>query len=54
MRAQGIKPNPESIQKILDWPVPHNRKELQQFLGLANYHIEKFAETAVPLYKLTG
>ena len=55
--AQGIRPNPESIQKILDWPVPHNRKELQQFLGLANYHrdhIDKFAETAVPLYKLTG
>ena len=33
--AQGIKPNPESIQKILEWPVPCNRTELQQFLGLA-------------------
>ena len=57
MSVQGIRPNPESIQKILDWSVPHNRKELQQFLGLANYHrdhIDKFAETAVPLYRLTG
>ena len=50
--AQGIKPNPESIQKILDWPVPQNRKELQQFFGLASYHrdhIDKFAEIAVPV-----
>ena len=55
--AQGIKPNHKSVQKILDWPVPRNMKELQQFLGLANYHrdhIDKFAETAVSLYKLTG
>ena len=57
MSAQGIKTNPESIQRILDWPVPCNRKELQQFLGLANYHrhhIDKFPGTAAPLYKLTG
>ena len=54
--AEGVKPNHESIQKILDWPSPTNKKQVQQFLGLVNYHrdhIDKFADVAWPLYQLT-
>ena len=56
VNAEGVKTNPESIQKILDWPVPKSKKQVQQFLGLANYHrdhIKNFSEIARPLYKLT-
>ena len=42
----------EKIKAIADWPVPSNVKELQSFLGLANYYhrfIAHFAELALPL-----
>ena len=54
--AEGVKPNPENIQRILDWPQPTTKKQVQQFLGLANYHrdhIKQFSEIARPLYELT-
>ena len=44
--------DPEKTEPIRTWPVPQNIKELQQFLGLANYYnsfVPKFAEVAAPL-----
>ena len=38
IRINGIKINPEKIQKILDWPKPRNLKEFQRFLGFANFN----------------
>ena len=38
------------------WPIPAFVKEVQQFLGLANYYhrfIQNFADIAKPLHKLT-
>ena len=38
------------------WPTPQNVREVQQFLGLANYYrrfIRNFAEVARPLHRLT-
>ena len=37
--------------------MPKNSKDVERFLGLANYHrsfIKNFAHIAVPLYKVTG
>lgn len=34
----GVKPNPEKIDKIMNWPIPKNDKEIKQFLGLAGYY----------------
>jgi hypothetical protein len=33
----GIEADPAKVTKILDWPVPKNLKEVQQFLGLVKY-----------------
>ena len=35
--AEGIKPDPNKIKAIKDWPVPSNVKELQSFLRLVHY-----------------
>lgn len=40
---------------IRKWPEPKNVKELQQFIGLANYYrkfVCNFSKIAYPLYKL--
>ena len=31
--SEGVKPNPEIINKILSWKLPTTQKELKQFLG---------------------
>ena len=42
--------------KVAEWPSPRSAKEVQQFLGLANYYrrfVKDFATVAKPLHKLT-
>jgi len=53
--AEGINMDPSKVSSILNWPNPKNIKELQSFLGLANYYrrfIQGFAMLAHPLHKL--
>ena len=43
------------VSAVLDWPAPRTVKELQSFLGLANYYnrfIHAFANIAAPLHAL--
>ena len=35
--SKGVRPDPEKVRTIVEWPVPRNVKELRQFLGLAAY-----------------
>ena len=45
------------IQTVAEWPTSLCSKDVERFLGFANYHrmfIQKFAELAQPLYNLTG
>jgi len=35
---EGIKMEEEKIKVVLDWPVPKLVKDVQKFLGLANYY----------------
>ena len=45
----------EKVEGVLNWPVPRNVKEVQKFLGLANYYrrfIKDFARIAALLYVL--
>ena len=37
LSAEGISTNPKKVERIKNWPVPTNPKELQSFLGLASY-----------------
>lgn len=53
--AQGIRPDPASVEKVKKFPVPTNKKKLQAWLGLANYYrkfIPNFADIADPQYAL--
>ena len=33
LSKDGISPNPKKVQKVKDWPVPSNAKEVHSFLG---------------------
>lgn len=35
---EGIKPLKRNVEKVLNFPQPRNKKELEQFLGLASYY----------------
>ena len=55
LSKEGIFPNPEKVQKVKDWPVPSNAKEVHSFLGLASYYhrfIPQFMKWANPLHDL--
>ena len=50
---EGIKMEKEKVKGILEWPTPKCIKDVQKFLGLANYYhrfIEGFATVARPLH----
>ncbi|KAF1317041.1 reverse transcriptase, partial [Globisporangium splendens] len=39
----GVRPDPEKIKAISDWPVPTSQKDLRKFLGLATY-LHKYSQ----------
>lgn len=52
---KGIKPNPEKFEKIRNFPIPKNVKQLQGFFGLINFcskFTEKHAQYSVKLRQL--
>jgi len=52
---EGIKMEKEKVKGVLKWPTPKCVKDVQKFLGLANYYhrfIEGFAMVARPLHDL--
>ena len=52
---EGIKIEKEKMKEILEWPTPKCVKDVQKFLGLANYYhwfIEGFASVARPLHDM--
>jgi len=51
----GIKMEEEKMKDVLDWPTPKCIKDVQKFLGLANYYrrfIESFISIARPLHDI--
>jgi len=51
----GVKPDPNKIKAVENFPVPKNSKGIKQFLGLAGYYrrfISNFSKTAKPLTDL--
>ena len=52
----GIAADPSKTDKVVHWPTPTNRRQVQQFLGLANYYrrfVAHFATLVKPLHCLT-
>ena len=57
IRVNGIKIDPNKTNAISDWPILKNVKEVQSFLGLANYNrkfIKDYSKIAIPLTQLTA
>ena len=55
LSKEGISPNPKKVQKVKEWPVLSNAKEVYSFLGLASYYrrfILQFAKWTNPLHDL--
>ena len=54
--SEGIRMDPKKIAAIKDWPTPTNVKEVQGFLGFANYNrkfIKDYSKISKPLTELT-
>jgi len=52
---RGVEMQKEKVKGVLNWPAPQNVKEVQKFLGLANYYrrfIKDFARLAALLHVL--
>lgn len=53
---QGIRPDPEKIAVVQNYPIPQNADESKRFVAFTNYYrkfIPKFAELSLPLNKLS-
>lgn len=49
---EGIKPNPDKITSIQNYPIPQTTKQIKQFLGLIGYYrkfVPDFAKITKPL-----
>ncbi|KAI2664269.1 Transposon Tf2-9 polyprotein [Labeo rohita] len=53
---QGVAMDPQKLEAVRSWPLPTSLKQLQRFLGFANFYrrfIQGFSATAAPLTALT-
>lgn len=57
IKAGNIQMDPAKTRAVADWPQPSTRKELQRFLGFANFYrrfIRNYSAVAAPLTALTS
>ena len=57
LSGKGMSPSESNVAKVKQFPVPKDRKELQRFLGMANFNrrfIYHYAHITAPLAKLTS
>ena len=51
-----VRMEKEKVQEVIKWPVPKSVKDMQKFLGLANYYrwfVKNFAKIARLLHEMT-
>jgi len=56
IELDGVKMKKEKIQEVVDWLVLKSVKDVQKFLGLANYYrwfVKDFARVIKPLHEIT-
>jgi len=56
LSPDGLTMSPDKIQTISDWPEPQKVKDIQSFLGFANFYhrfIFNYSDIVVPLTRLT-
>lgn len=50
--GEGVKPNPDKIKAVQNFPIPRTEKQIKSFLGLIGYYrkfIKNFADITKPL-----
>jgi len=50
-----VRMEKEKVQRVIEWPVLRSVKDVQKFLGLANYYrqfVKDFAKIARPLHEM--
>ena len=55
IKLDRVKMEKKKVQKVVDWPVLRSIKDMQKFLGLANYYkqfVKDFARIVQPLDKM--
>jgi hypothetical protein len=56
IKADGISMDQKKVKAILDWPVPKTVKQIQSFLGFANFYrrfVYAYSNITIPLTRLT-
>ena len=56
LSPDGLSMSEDKVKVILDWPVPRKVKDIQSFLGFANFYrrfIPYYSDIVVPLTRLT-
>ena len=56
LSPEGLSMDPAKVQVIQDWPEPRKVKDIQSFLGFANFYrrfIRNYSALVVPLTRLT-
>ena len=56
INTNGIRMDPKKVAAVMEWPVPTSVKDVQGFLGFANFYrrfIPEFSKIAKPLTALT-
>lgn len=56
LSPDGLTMSKEKVQTILEWPVPRKVKDIQSFLGFANFYrcfIYNYRDIVVPMTRLT-
>jgi hypothetical protein len=54
--TEGVKMNLKKISAVQEWPIPKTVKDVQSFLGFANYYrkfIKDYSKITVPLSEIT-
>lgn len=54
LTPEGLKPNPQKIENIIELKLPHTQKQIKAFLGMTGYYrkfIKDYAKVAQPLTK---
>ena len=53
--SEGVRPDPEKVKAIKNFPIPKNTTDVKSFLGLTGYYrkfIPQFSKIAKPLTEL--
>ena len=54
--TQGVQMSQKKVEDILNWPAPRSVKEVQKFIGFANFYrqfIQGFSKLTLPIQTLT-